>query len=131
MQRKILIACAAMSAFLAVPIAMGATPPSTQVSVAGGQLQGKAAGDVVSFKAVPYAAPPVGTLRWREPQRVLPYRVPWHPLTPIVFCLTCLYMLYASLVYTGSAAWIGLAVLASGIPVLYFRRSPADLRSKP
>lgn len=70
-------------------------------------------------------------LRWCEPQRVLPYRVPWYPLTPIVFCLTCLYMLYASLVYTGSAAWIGLAVLASGIPVLYFRRSPADLRRKP
>ena len=63
-------------------------------------------------------------LRWREPQRVLPYRVPWYPITPIAFCLTCLYMLYASLVYTGAAAWIGLAVLASGIPVLYFQRSP-------
>lgn len=73
MQRKILIACAAMSAFLAVPVAMGATPPSTQVGVAGGQLQGKAAGDVVSFKAVPYAAPPVGALRWREPQPVKPW----------------------------------------------------------
>jgi basic amino acid/polyamine antiporter, APA family len=63
-------------------------------------------------------------LRWREPLRVLPYRVPWYPLTPAIFCLTCLYMLYASLVYTGAAAWIGLAVLASGIPVLYFQRSP-------
>jgi APA family basic amino acid/polyamine antiporter len=65
-------------------------------------------------------------LRWREPRRALPYRVPCYPLTPIVFCLTCLYMLYASLVYTGAAAWIGLAVLASGIPVLYFQRSAGD-----
>lgn len=64
-------------------------------------------------------------LRWRHPQRVLPYRVPWYPLTPIVFCLTCLYMLYASLVYTGSAAWIGLAVLAAGVPILFLPGRPA------
>lgn len=63
-------------------------------------------------------------LRWRHPQRALPYRVPWYPLTPAVFCLTCGYMLYASLVYTGAAAWIGLAVLAAGVPILFFQRSP-------
>ena len=73
MQRKILIACAAICALLAVPAAMSATPPSALVSVAGGQLQGKIAGDVVSFKAVPYAAPPLGALRWREPQPVKPW----------------------------------------------------------
>src|SRR6478609_8989076 len=73
MQRKILIACAAMSAFLAIPAAMSATPPSTQVTVAGGQLQGKITGDLASFKAVPYAAPPLGALRWREPQPAKPW----------------------------------------------------------
>ena len=40
------------------------------VKIDGGQIAGVAAGKpgVVAFKAVPYAAPPVGALRWRPPQ---------------------------------------------------------------
>ncbi|MEO7054220.1 MAG: carboxylesterase family protein, partial [Rhizomicrobium sp.] len=68
MRKTILIACAAMSAMLVAPAAMSAISSSSQVTVAGGQLQGKITGSVASFKAVPYAAPPVGALRWREPQ---------------------------------------------------------------
>lgn len=70
--------------------------------------------------------------RWREPTRVLPYRVPLYPLTPLVFVLSCAYMLYASLVYTGAAAWIGVAVLLSGVPLLFFQNRPcaAPLSSK-
>jgi len=60
-------------------------------------------------------------LRWRHPERILPYKVPLYPITPILFCLTCLYMFYASVVYTGVAALIGLAVLAAGAPILLFR----------
>ncbi|QHE87623.1 APC family permease [Hydrogenophaga sp. BPS33] len=60
-------------------------------------------------------------LRWRQPQRVLPYKVPLYPLTPIVFCLTSLYMLYASVVYTGAAAWVGVGVLLAGAPLLLFK----------
>ncbi len=60
-------------------------------------------------------------LRWRQPGRVLPYRVPLYPFTPILFCLTCLYMFYASIMYTGIAALVGLAVLAAGAPILLFR----------
>lgn len=69
-------------------------------------------------------------LRWREPGRHLPYRVPLYPLTPALFCLTCLYMLHASIAYTGLAALLGLAMLAAGLPLLLFRRPdpavPAD-----
>ncbi|MBV7484879.1 APC family permease [Bordetella sp. BOR01] len=65
-------------------------------------------------------------LRWRHPERKLPYRVPLYPFTPIVFCLTCLYMLHASIKYTGTAALIGLAVLAAGTPILLFKRKLAD-----
>ena len=45
------------------------------VRVDGGQLQGvpSAAEGVTVFKGIPYAAPPVGDLRWREPQPVVPW----------------------------------------------------------
>jgi amino acid transporter len=43
-----------------------------------------------------------------------PFRVPLYPLTPLVFCATCAYLLYASLVYTGVGALIGVGVLAIG-----------------
>ena len=61
-------------------------------------------------------------LRWREPERNLPFRVPLYPLTPLLFCAGCLYMLHASLAYTGSGALIGLAVVLAGLPLLLFRR---------
>jgi para-nitrobenzyl esterase len=38
------------------------------VSVADGQIRGKKAGGVDEYLGLPYAAPPVGPLRWRAPQ---------------------------------------------------------------
>lgn len=60
-------------------------------------------------------------LRWREPQRVLPFRVPLYPLTPALFALSCVYMLHASLAYTGKGALIGLGVVLAGLPLLLFQ----------
>lgn len=68
----------------------------------------------------------VFVLRWRYPQRLLPYKVPLYPLTPVVFCLTCVYMFYASLTYTGSAALVGLAMLLAGAPILLFKRKSEE-----
>lgn len=64
-------------------------------------------------------------LRWREPGRVLPFRVPLYPLTPILFCLACAYMLHSSIAYTGLGALVGLAAVAAGAPLLLFRRREA------
>jgi para-nitrobenzyl esterase len=40
-------------------------------SIEGGVIQGLVADDVMVFKGIPYAAPPVGHLRWRPPQPVV------------------------------------------------------------
>jgi para-nitrobenzyl esterase len=45
-----------------------AAPSPLQVLTRAGALAGVRAGGVVSFKGVPFAAPPVGPLRWRPPQ---------------------------------------------------------------
>lgn len=57
-------------------------------------------------------------LRWKNPERQLPFSVPLYPLTPILFCATCIYMIYASVSYTGIGALVGLAVLVAGLPLL-------------
>lgn len=48
--------------------------PETPVMVAGGAVRGAAAtgnADIVAFKGIPYAAPPVGDLRWRPPAPIV------------------------------------------------------------
>ena len=45
----------------------------TQVKVAAGILEGKDISGIKVFKGVPFAAPPVGNLRWQAPQAVAPW----------------------------------------------------------
>ena len=61
-------------------------------------------------------------LRYKEPEAERPFRVPLYPLTPLLFCAACLYMLQASLAYTGAGALAGVLVLLAGVPVLLFAR---------
>jgi amino acid transporter len=62
-------------------------------------------------------------LRHREPDVKRPFKVPLYPLTPILFCLTCAYLLYSSVVYTQFGALIGIAVLLLGLPLLLLVRN--------
>jgi basic amino acid/polyamine antiporter, APA family len=71
-------------------------------------------------------------LRRLEPNRARPFRVPLYPFTPLVFCATCAYMLYASISYAGELALLGVLPLACGLPI-YFgsRRRELDAHPKP
>lgn len=46
------------------------------INIKGGQVQGVCSPDgrVISYKGIPYAAPPTGALRWRAPQDVIPWK---------------------------------------------------------
>ena len=47
--------------------------PILKTHVETGDLEGILDGPLAVYKAIPYAAPPVGDLRWRAPQPVKPW----------------------------------------------------------
>jgi len=51
----------------------GLSPSGPEVAVETGFLRGKDNEGVLSFKNIPYAAPPVGRLRWQPPQQAAPW----------------------------------------------------------
>lgn len=53
-------------------------------------------------------------LRRKEPGVRRPFRVPFYPVVPLIFCLTSAWLLYSSLAYTGLGALAGAGVLAIG-----------------
>ncbi len=61
-------------------------------------------------------------LRIRDPQTARPFQVPFYPLTPLLFCAICGYLLYSSLAYTGVGAIVGVVVVLAGIPLLFWNR---------
>ncbi len=58
-------------------------------------------------------------LRIREKAVDRAFRVPFYPITPILFCVTCGYLLYSSLAYTGVGSLFGVGVVLTGIPLLF------------
>lgn len=71
------------------------------------------------------AALAVIVLRQREPTRPRPFKVPFYPITPLIFFGAALYMLYSSVRYAGSGALVGVAVMLAGVPVLFLVRATA------
>jgi amino acid transporter len=61
-------------------------------------------------------------LRQRDAGQTRPFRMPFYPVTPILFCLVCLYLLYSSIAYAGRGAIVGVFVLLLGIPLLLMAR---------
>ena len=70
-------------------------------------------------------------LRRHAPANENPFRVPFYPVTPLLFAAACAYMLYSSFMYAMSldpgsiGAMVGIAMLASGVPVLMWARRAA------
>ena len=57
-------------------------------------------------------------LRRREPNAERPFRVPFYPLVPLLFCAACAYLLYSSLAYVKVGALAGVGLLAVGVVVM-------------
>ena len=57
-----------LAALAALPAVAVAAPFPSEVKIDSGVLAGAASDGVLSFKGIPFAAPPVGALRWRAPQ---------------------------------------------------------------
>ena len=56
-------------------------------------------------------------LRYKEPLIYRPFLVPFYPFTPLLFCMSCLYMFYSSLMYTGEGALWGVFMVLTGVPL--------------
>jgi para-nitrobenzyl esterase len=77
-----IIRIAMLAALLAAPAY--AAPPSVRIE--GGEALGLEAGPAAVFRAIPYAAPPVGALRWKPPAAARPWREPRDAKAPGPAC---------------------------------------------
>jgi len=64
-------------------------------------------------------------LRRQQPANERPFRVPLYPLTPLIFCAMCAFMLWSSASYAMSkdpgsiGAQLGIGVMLLGIPLMF------------
>jgi para-nitrobenzyl esterase len=70
--KKALVVCMVV---VFATVGFSAGPADSTIATKGGKVAGVVNGDgsVTSFKGIPFAAPPVGKLRWRAPQPAAPW----------------------------------------------------------
>jgi amino acid transporter len=59
-------------------------------------------------------------LRNKNPHVERPYSVPWYPLTPILFSLSCAWMLYRAVIYVEWHCLLAVALVIVGLPLYWF-----------
>ncbi|MGO1721601.1 MAG: APC family permease [Sphingobacterium sp.] len=59
-------------------------------------------------------------LRHKEPNVHRPFKVPFYPVLPLIFCLSSAYLLYSSLLFAGRGTWLAIGVLVSGTLFFFF-----------
>src|SRR5579884_1840225 len=65
--------------------------PGDPVTIESGQVEGKVLpSGVKAYFGIPFAAPPVGDLRWREPQPVKPWKGVYHADRKMPECIQVL-----------------------------------------
>jgi amino acid transporter len=64
----------------------------------------------------------VFALRTREADRHRPFRVPFHPVTTMIFCLSCLLLIYGSASYDLKGSMISVALVLTGLPLLHWMK---------
>jgi para-nitrobenzyl esterase len=69
-----LVVCTAVLAVLTVAFAGTAQAQEPQTKIDTGSLKGKMQGNIRAFLGIPYAAPPVGDLRWKPPAPAIPWK---------------------------------------------------------
>src|SRR4051794_32838278 len=75
---RIAVAISLAAVFWPVPggraFAQGCEAGPDVVCTEAGAVRGLREGGTIAYKAIPYAKPPVGDLRWRPPQAPLPWQ---------------------------------------------------------
>lgn len=72
--RKVILTCTLAVAALLSSGAVFAAQPLPPLKVTGGRISGSDEGNVHKWLGIPFAAPPVGNFRWREPQPVVAWQ---------------------------------------------------------
>ena len=106
MMMALAAACGQPDVETAPPVAMLA--PDVPVTVTGGRILGTLADanpEIVAFKGVPYAAPPVGDLRWKPPEPVIAWDGVRAATAPGASCMQTRRLEYLSLIERGPA-WV-------------------------
>ncbi|MES2100064.1 MAG: carboxylesterase family protein [Pseudomonadota bacterium] len=86
--RKLLVLITPLIASLFVaPHSATAATPLLEASIEGGRVAGRLDGALATFQGIRYAAPPVGDLRWRAPQPVVPWPGVQSALKPGAACI--------------------------------------------
>ncbi|MHB1038208.1 MAG: APC family permease [Pirellulales bacterium] len=70
-------------------------------------------------------------LRWREPEVRRPYRVTGYPVTTLVFCAVCVFLIYGAVKYKPGISAAAIGVMLLGLPIYWLtdrsRRYAAQL----